>query len=696
MSINTTINPLLDFSNLYCFNKIRPEHVTPALDILLESANLAVNTASSPATLATWSNIVNQIEKATELLNQVWNVVSHLNAVVDTPELRSVYSQNLLRVTEFWANIGQNLALYDKYKSIVESAEYEMLSMEKKRILDNAIRDFRLSGAELHENEKLRFVELRERQAILSKTFSEHVLDATEAYAYYVQDEDMLIGLPDDSIASAREIAQKEGKDGWKFTLNFASYFPVLQYSDNRMMRETLYRAYVTRASELRRYGESRQSRFDNTGIIIEELNLRQEEARMLGYKNFAELSLASKMAKSPKQVVAFLKDIAERARPYGEREWNELRIFASKTLGLDEVEPWDIAYVSEKLRQQCYAFSENEVKKYFPETAVLKGLFTLVEVLFNIRIYPEKTSTWHQSVQFFRIESDDGSLIAQFYLDLYARKNKRGGAWMNSARSRMKRDNLLQTPIAYIICNFSGPVNRKPACFTHYEVITLFHEFGHGLHHMLTRVNEPSISGINGVEWDAVELPSQFMENFCWDLNVLTSISSHVDTSEPLPRKLFNKMINAKNFQVGLATLRQIVFSMFDILIHIDFDPYNVININDFSNEINMRFHVIPQPSFSRWPNTFSHIFSDGYAAGYYSYKWAEVLSADVYAVFEDAAKKSGTILDVSTGARYLHEILEVGGSRSAISSFKAFRGREPKIDAFLRHSGLIASGSY
>ncbi|MDU0810315.1 MAG: M3 family metallopeptidase [Burkholderia sp.] len=693
MSINTKINPLLDFSNLYCFDKIHPEHVTPALDLLLESANLAVNMASAHETLATWSNVVEKIERATELLNQVWSVVSHLNAVADTPELRTVYSQNLLRVTEFWASVGQNLALYDKYKAISESAEYEILSTEQKKILNNALRDFKLSGAELREDEKLRFIELRERQAILSKTFSEHVLDATEAYTYYAQEKSMLTGLPNDVIATACEAAQKDGKEGWKFTLNFASYFPVLQYADNRMMRETLYCAYVTRASELsQRYSGNSQNVFDNTEIIIEELNLRREEARILGYNNFAEVSLASKMAKSPKKVITFLEDIAKRARSYGEREWNELRVFASKMLGLKEIEPWDIAYVSEKLRQQRYAFSENEVKQYFPESAVLKGLFNLAEALFNIRIRSDNTSTWHPSVLFFRIENIDGLLIAQFYLDLYARKSKRGGAWMDNARFRIKRDDFIQTPIAYIICNFSESTSSKPSCFTHNEVITLFHEFGHGLHHMLTQVNELGVSGINGVEWDAVELPSQFMENFCWEPDVLTSISSHIETGDTLPRNLLDKMINAKNFHIGLSTLKQIVLSMFDMLVHVDFDPNSAISINDFACEINARFHVIPQPSFSRWPNTFSHIFSGEYAAGYYSYKWAEVLSADVYSAFEDAAQKNGTVLDISTGARYLHEILEVGGSRTAMTSFKAFRGREPKIDAFLRHSGLIS----
>ncbi|KWF08850.1 oligopeptidase A [Burkholderia ubonensis] len=692
MSASANTNPLLDFSGLPRFGEIRPEHVTPALDTLLADANRAVDAASASATPATWADVVEAVERATEPLGRAWGVVGHLNAVADTPELRAAYGENLPRVTEFWSSVGQNLALYEKYKAIAASAEYATLSVERKKILDNALRDFRLSGAELPEDQKPRFAELQEQQAALSKAFSDHVLDATNAYAYVAQDEAELAGLPGDAIEAAREAAQKDGKDGWKFTLHFPSYFPVLQYADNRALRETLYRAYATRASELGPQYGGGNAEWDNTAIVANELKLRREEAQMLGYRNFAEVSLAPKMAESPQQVVAFLEDLATRARPHADQDWDELRAFAAKELGLAELAPWDVAYAAEKLRQQRYAFSENEVKQYFPEPAVLKGLFTVTETLFGVRIKADDAPVWHKDVRFFRVENRDGSLVAQFYLDLYAREGKRGGAWMDDARSRAKRGSSVQTPVAYLTCNFSAPVGGKPACFTHDEVITLFHEFGHGLHHMLTRVDELGVSGINGVEWDAVELPSQFMENFCWEWDVLSSMSSHVDTGATLPRALFDKMIAAKNFQSGLGTLRQIVFSMFDMLLHVDFDPAGAIGVNDFAREINERYHVIPQAPFSRWPNTFSHIFAGGYAAGYYSYKWAEVLSADAYAAFEEAAAAGGSVLDAATGTRYRREILEVGGSRPAMDSFKAFRGREPQIDALLRHNGMAA----
>ncbi|RQP34069.1 M3 family metallopeptidase [Burkholderia ubonensis] len=692
MSASANTNPLLDFSGLPRFGEIRPEHVTPALDTLLADANRAVDAASASATPASWADVVEAVERATEPLGRAWGVVGHLNAVADTPELRAAYGENLPRVTEFWSSVGQNLALYEKYKAIAASAEYATLSVERKKILDNALRDFRLSGAELPEDQKPRFAELQEQQAALSKAFSDHVLDATNAYAYVAQDEAELAGLPGDAIEAAREAAQKDGKDGWKFTLHFPSYFPVLQYADNRALRETLYRAYATRASELGPQYGGGNAEWDNTAIVADELKLRREEAQMLGYRNFAEVSLAPKMAESPQQVVAFLEDLATRARPHADQDWDELRAFAAKELGLTELTPWDVAYAAEKLRQQRYAFSENEVKQYFPEPAVLKGLFTVTETLFGVRIKADDAPVWHKDVRFFRVENRDGSLVAQFYLDLYAREGKRGGAWMDDARSRAKRGSSVQTPVAYLTCNFSAPIGGKPACFTHDEVITLFHEFGHGLHHMLTRVDELGVSGINGVEWDAVELPSQFMENFCWEWDVLSSMSSHVDTGATLPRALFDKMIAAKNFQSGLGTLRQIVFSMFDMLLHVDFDPAGAIGVNDFAREINERYHVIPQAPFSRWPNTFSHIFAGGYAAGYYSYKWAEVLSADAYAAFEEAAAAGGSVLDAATGTRYRREILEVGGSRPAMDSFKAFRGREPQIDALLRHNGMAA----
>jgi oligopeptidase A len=693
-------NPLLDFSDLPRFGEIRPEHVTPALDVLLADAAAAVERAALPITPASWADVVEPVERATEPLSRAWSVVGHLNAVADTPELRAVYGENLPRVTEFWSSVGQNLALYEKYKALNASSDFASLTGERKKILGNALRDFRLSGAELPEDQKPHFAELQERQAALSKAFSDHVLDATNAYAYVVEagDEAQLAGLPEDVIEAAKEAAEREGKTGYKFTLHFPSYFPVMQYAENRPMREAMYRAYVTRASELGpQYGNGR-AEWDNTSVLAEQLKLRAEEAQMLGYNNFAEVSLAPKMAESPAQVMSFLEDLATRARPHAEQDWKELREFAANELGMSDLQPWDMTFAAERLRQKRYSFSENEVKQYFPEDAVFKGLFKVTETLFGVRIRRDEAAVWHPDVRFFRVENQDGGLVAQFYLDLYAREGKRGGAWMDDARGRHKHTHGgVQTPVAYLTCNFSAPVGGKPACFTHDEVITLFHEFGHGLHHMLTRVDELGVSGINGVEWDAVELPSQFMENFCWEWDVLSDMTSHVETTKPLPRDLFDKMLAAKNFQSGLGTLRQIVFSMFDMQLHTGFDASGTKNATELASEINERFHVVPQASFSRWPNTFSHIFAGGYAAGYYSYKWAEVLSADAYAAFEEAAQAaSGSVLDQATGMRYRKEILEVGGSRPAMESFKAFRGREPNIDALLRHNGMSPGAAH
>ncbi len=691
-------NPLLDFSGLPRFGEIRPGHITPALDILLEKAQEAIDHATEAGTPATWADVVEATDAATEPLSRAWGVVGHLNAVADTPELRAAYGENLPRVTEFWSSVGQNLALFDKYKAIVASPAFAGLSNERKKILQNALRDFRLSGAELPEDQKPRFSELQERQAALAKAFSDHVLDATNAYAYVAKTEAEIAGLPSDVVQAAREAAQEAGVEGWKFTLHFPSYFPVMQYATHRPMREAMYRAYVTRASELGDAYGGGKTEWDNTANVAELLKLRKEEAQMLGYRNFAEVSLVPKMADTPDQVAAFLEDLAQRARPYAEKDWEELRAFAAEDLGLTGLEPWDVAFAGERLREKRYAFSENEVKQYFPEEVVVQGLFKVAQTLFGVKIRRDETAVWHPDVRFFRVEDDAGALRAQFYLDLYAREGKRGGAWMDDARSRHKRsDGSLQTPVAYLTCNFSAPVGGKSACFTHDEVITLFHEFGHGLHHMLTRVDELGVSGINGVEWDAVELPSQFLENFCWEWDVLADMSSHVDTGEKLPRALFDKMIAAKNFQSGLAMLRQIVFSMYDIALHTSFDPQGAQSANELARAINERYHVIPQASFSRWPNTFSHIFAGGYAAGYYSYKWAEVLSADAYGAFEDAAKATqGSVLDAETGTRYRQEILEVGGSRPAMESFKAFRGRTPTIDALLRHNGMAPAPAH
>ncbi|MGT2505141.1 M3 family metallopeptidase [Cupriavidus basilensis] len=690
----TGANPLLDFTDLPRFAEIRPEHIGPALDVLLATAQAAVDRAEDPATPATWANAVEALEAATEPLGRAWGVVGHLSAVADTPPLRQAHADNLPRMTEFWSSLGQSLALYDKYKALAASPEFATMSAARRQLMENELRGFRLGGAELPEDKKPRFAAIQEQQAQLSKAFSDHVLDATNAYALLIEDESRLSGVPEDALEAARAAAEKDGKPGWKFTLHFPSYFPVLQYADDRSLRQTMYEASVTRASELaQQYGQGK-AEWDNTANMREQLALRREEAQLLGYASFGEVSLVPKMAESPAEVLRFLDELAAKARPYAEKDWTELKAFAAAELGLTELAPWDVAYASEKLREQRYAFSEQEVKQYFPEPQVLKGLFGVVEKLFSVRIEPDQAQTWHEDVRFFRVVSPEGELLAQFYIDLYAREGKRGGAWMDDARGRKQLDaGRVQTPVAYLTCNFTAPVGGKPALFTHDEVITLFHEFGHGLHHMLTQVGELGVSGINGVEWDAVELPSQFMENFCWEYEVLADMTAQVDSGEPLPRDLFERMLAAKNFQNGMMTLRQIVFSSFDMHLHTDFAPAGEKSVLALSREINDRAHVVPQYPLSRWPNTFSHIFAGGYAAGYYSYKWAEVLSADVYAAFEEAAKLSGTVLDAETGARYRREILSVGGSRPAMESFTAFRGRAPQIDALLRHGGMAVA---
>jgi oligopeptidase A len=684
-----TENPLLDFSDLPRFDAIRPEHITDAIAALLAENRAMVTRLEGPQSQVTWENFVEPLEDATERLGRAWGIVGHLNAVVDTPPLRAAYNENLPKVTEFWTSLGQNLALYAKYKSLKDSPQFAALSPARQRIVENAMRDFRLGGAELSDAQKPRFAQIQEEQAALSTRFSENVLDATNAYELLVEDEARLAGLPDDVKAAARASAETEGKPGFRFTLQFPSYFPLLQYADDRELRQTIYRASTTKASEL-----GANPAWDNTANIDAMLKLRDEEARLLGYRNFAEVSLVPKMAQTPDEVIAFLKDLSQRARPHAEKDLSELREFARTALGIDALEAWDVSYASEKLREQRYAFSEQEVKQYFPEPKVIGGLFRLIQDLFKVTIKPDTASTWHPDVQFFRIERD-GTLIGQFYLDLYARTGKRGGAWMDDARGRRSRAGRLQTPVAYLTCNFTAPVVvdgvTRPALLTHDDVITLFHEFGHGLHHMLTQVEELGVSGISGVEWDAVELPSQFMENFCWEWDVVEHMTAHADTGAPLPRALFDKMIAAKNFQSGLQTLRQVEFSLFDMHLHHEYALQADGTVQQVIDRIRREVAVLIPPSFNRFQNAFSHIFAGGYAAGYYSYKWAEVLSADAYGAFEEAAA-NGHVLGGAVGQRFLDEILSVGGSRPAIDSFKAFRGREPTIDALLRHSGMAA----
>ena len=691
-------NPLLSFGHgLPEYDAVKPEHIQPAIQQLLASAQQAVDFAVSDQTPNTWSGLVEPLENATEALGRSWGVISHLNSVADTPALREAYGAMLPEVTAFWSSLGQNLDLYKKYKALALSDEFNELHAAQKKVIENALRDFKLGGAELNDEQKPRFSEIQEMQAQLSKAFSDHVLDATDSFVHVITDPQELVGLPVDVIDAAKETALSKNMTGWAFTLHFPSYFPVMQFSENRNLRKILYQAYVTRASELAEQYGSGKNEWDNTENMLAQLRLKNEEAHMLGFANYAALSIAPKMAKTVAEVDEFLETFAKRARSHGQQDWEDLQAFARTSLNISHIEPWDTAYVSEQLKQERYAFSENEVKQYFPLPKVLEGLFHLTELLFGITIEKDHLPTWHKDVQSFKVHNKQGILVANFYLDPYARSGKRGGAWMDDARGRrLLPDGSIQTPVAYLVCNFPSPVTvdgvTKAPTITHDDVITLFHECGHGLHHMLTQVGVLGVSGINGVEWDAVELPSQFMENFCWEWEVLQNMTIHVETGSPLPKELFEKMIAAKNFQNGLATLRQIVFSLTDWRLHSSFnsDTAKSTDVLALAKQINNEIHVMPQSDLSRWPNTFSHIFAGGYSAGYYSYKWAEVLSADAYAAFEEAAKITGSVLDTTTGERYRKEILEVGGSRPAAESFKAFRGREPQIDALLRHGGL------
>ena len=692
-------NPLLTFGRgIASYSEVKPEHIGPAIGYLLKQAQEAVDTATNPATPASWNKLAEPLEDATEALGRSWGVISHLNSVADTPELRSAYGEMLPKVTAFFSSLGQNLALYQKFKELKNSSEYSKLDQAQQKVIENSLRDFRLGGAELSDADKPRFAQIQDEQAILGKAFSDHVLDATDGFVHVVTNEHDLAGLPEDVIAAAADTAEQKQLKGWAFTLHFPSYYPVLQYSENRALRRLMYQAYVTRSSELSpEYGQGKLE-WDNTCNMLDQLRLRDEEARMLGFANYAALSIAPKMAKSVDEVDSFLCTFANKAKPFALKDWEELCAFAKTELGLmDGLEPWDVPFAAERLKQARYSFSENELKQYFPLPKVLDGLFGLIQTLFGVKIESAELPTWHNDVQSFAVKDLDGKLRAYFYLDPYARPGKRGGAWMDDARGRRELPNgEIQVPVAYLVCNFAPPVKvdgvlRLPT-ITHDDVITLFHESGHGLHHLLTQVSALGVSGINGVEWDAVELPSQFMENFCWEWEVLEKMTAHAETGKPLPRELFEKMLAAKNFQNGMATLRQIVMSLTDWRLHSSFDAADAKDhaVLDVSRKIASEFGIIPQPEISRWINSFSHIFAGGYAAGYYSYKWAEVLSADAYSAFEEAAKLTGTVLDPQTGIRYRKAILEVGGSRPAAESFKAFRGREPSIDALLRHGGL------
>ena len=678
-------NPLLETSGLPHFDAIRPEHITPAVYALLGDAEAALELATSDAVPADYEAISAALDIATERLGRVWGNVSHLNAVADTPALRGAFNENLSRVVEFRTRLSADARLFAKYKAVHASPGAAHLSAPRRQALANALRNFVLSGAELQGREKERFAQVQDRLAELEQQFSEHVLDATDAFAYYANIEE-LAGVPDDVKRAARAAAHAEARLGYKITLHMPGYLPVMQSCVNRGLREKLYTAYVTRASE---YGAPEQ---DNSAVMRELLALRQEEAALLGYGSYAEVSLVPKMASSPQQVTGFLNDLAQRARTAAERDLAEVRAFAKDELHLPELQAWDIPFVSERLKERRYAFSEQEVKQYFTEPKVLEGLFRIIETLFEVSIVADQAPVWHPGVRFFRIERRS-QLVGQFYLDLYARPGKQPGAWMDDVRARWARpEGSLQTPVAHLVCNFAPPVEvggqMRPSLLTHDDVTTLFHEFGHGLQFMLTQIDDLGVSGISGVEWDAVELPSQFMENFCWEWDVLKRLTAHVDTGEPLPRALFDRMLAAKNFHSGLGTLRQVEFALLDMRLHSE--PGAEQRIQQIESEVQREVAVLHPPAFNRMLNSFSHIFDGSYAAGYYSYKWAEVLSADAWSAFEESAEGVAGVLNVETGRRYRQSVLETGGSRPAMESFKAFRGREPSIDALLRHQGL------
>ncbi|HEX4985438.1 MAG TPA: M3 family metallopeptidase [Burkholderiales bacterium] len=673
------MNPLLDFSGLPRFAEFSPAAVTPALDELLAQNRALVGALKQQRAAPDWDNFIALLDDANERLRRAWGQVSHMNAVMNSPALRDAYNANLPRITQYFTELAQDEALFAKFKALRASDVFVRLDAAQRKLIDNELRDFRLGGAELPPERKKEFKAVVEKLAGLSSRFNDNLLDATNAFSLVTEDGERLRGVPADVLEAAAEAARQAGAAGWKFTLQMPSYLPVMQYAQDRELREQLYRAYTTRAAE---FGDPK---WDNTAIILDILRLRRSQARLLGMDSFAQLSLQPKMADSPDEVLGFLRSLAQRARPYAERDLAELRAFAAGELGLERLEPWDVAYASEKLRVARYAFSDQEVKQYFPESRVLEGMFGVVGALYGLCIEPAEAPRWHEDVRFFAIRDRNGALVGQFYLDLYARSSKRGGAWMDDAITRRRRRDGVQTPVAYLNCNFSAPVGGKPALFTHDEVITLFHEFGHGLHHLLTRVEVLGVSGINGVEWDAVELPSQFMENFCWEWDVLRNMTHHADTGASLPRELFDRMLAAKNFQSGMQTVRQLEFAVFDMRLHADFDADAGRTPLQLLDEVRDEVAVLVPPAYNRFPNSFSHIFGGGYAAGYYSYKWAEVLSADAYSLFEENG-----VLNPEIGRRFRDEILAAGGSRPALESFVAFRGRKPTIDALLRHNGM------
>ena len=671
-------NVLLHLGEEPRFDQIKTEDIKPALQTAIAEAREQI-AAIKAQTHTDWANTVEKLTDITERVGRIWSVVSHLNSVVDTPELRAVYNELMPEITIFFTEIGQDIELYNRFKIIKNSAEFDTLSPAQQTKLNHDLRDFVLSGAELPPEQQAELAQLQTEGAQLGAKFAQNIQDATDAFGIYFDDAAPLAGIPEDSIAMFAAAAQSEGKTGYKIGLQIPHYLAVIQYADNRELREQIYRAYVTRASEL-----SDEGKFDNTANVEQTLANALKTAKLLGFKNYAELSLATKMADTPEQVLNFLHDLARRAKPFAEKDFAEIKAFARESLNIEDPQSWDLSYAAEKLRQAKYAFSETEVKKYFPISKVLAGLFAQIKKLYGIELAEKTVPVWHKDVRYFELKQD-GQTIGGVYMDLYAREGKRGGAWMDGYKGRRRfTDGTLQLPTAYLVCNFTPPVGDKEARLSHDEIITLFHETGHGLHHLLTQVDEVGVSGINGVEWDAVELPSQFMENFVWEYDVLAQMSSHEETGAVLPKELFEKMHAAKNFQRGMFLVRQMEFALFDMEIYHQEDEGRLKEWPQILDKVRQEVAVTQPPAYNRFALSFSHIFAGGYAAGYYSYAWAEVLSADAYAAFEESD-------DVAeTGRRFWKEILAVGGSRSAAESFKAFRGREPSLDALLRHSGF------
>jgi oligopeptidase A len=677
-------NPLLELDGLPPFSHIKPEHVKPAVDQLLAESRLLVEQLLEQNSCYSWDNLVEPLETMDDRINRAWSPVGHMNAVVNSDALRETYNECLPVLSEYGTEMGQHEGLYKAFRQIADGDEYARLDTAQKKVIDNALRDFRLSGIELGQDARNRYKEILQKLSQLSSQYSDNVLDATNAWHKQIRDETLLAGLPESARSLAKQTAAQRGLEDWVFTLEFPSYYPVMTYADNRDLREEMYSAYVTRASEQGPHA----GQWDNTAMMEEILALRHEAALLLGFNNYAERSLATKMADSVEQVMSFLNDLAERSKPSAIRELDEVRDFARAYDNSDDLQAWDIPYYSEKLRQKKYAISQEELKPYFPEPRVVAGLFLIVERLYGLQIEAVKgIDTWHEDVHFYRIKDASGEVRGEFYLDLYARQHKRGGAWMDECICRRGTVKGLQIPVAYLTCNFSPPIGDQPALFTHDEVITLFHEFGHGLHHMLTQINYSGVSGISGVAWDAVELPSQFMENWCWEREALDLFSGHFESGEKIPDEMYQRMQQAKNYQSAMQMMRQLEFASFDFRIHRDFDPDKGARIHSTLNRVREEIAVMQPPAFNRFENSFTHIFGGGYAAGYYSYKWAEVLSADAFSAFEETG-----IFNRDTGNKFLSSVLEQGGSREPMELFVEFRGREPTIDALLRHSGLAA----